>query len=287
MNCADPFVRAGEAYACGRCLPCRRYQSRIWFHRVMLEATQHDYNSAVTLTYDQAALPTSGELQPEHLRNWIKRYRKRALERYPWRRLRFFACAEYGEGSARPHYHLVLFGQPSCDFGRGGRLWCGDCQCVTCCDVSETWGLGASSIEALDQKTAAYICGYVTRKLTSPYRGKGLKPFLRMSNRPGLGAAAMDDVASEALKLDLDTTGLPTRLRMAGRTMVLGRYLRKKLHDKCGLEVPAPEKTPAMSAVFEYAFSRSISAKTVLTEINAPYASQLAQAEAVKRKGPL
>lgn len=66
--------------------------------------------------------------------------------------------------------------------------------------------------------------------------------FARMSNRPGLGYHALHELASEMLRLNLDTsqTDVPVSLRHGSRELPLGRYLRKKLRLMIGKD----EKTP-------------------------------------------
>lgn len=279
MKCVDPFIKAGEVYPCGRCLPCKFRSRRIWFHRVLLEASQHDYSSAITLTYDDASIPVSGSLQPEHLRNWLKRYRKRQLERFPWRRIRFIACGEYGESTQRPHYHVVCFGAPGCEGGRGGREWTCDCGCDTCVDITETWPIGVCSVEKLNRETAAYVVGYVTRKVLAGYTGTKLRPFMRMSTRPGIGAYAMHDVASTVLRYDLN---FPVALG-SKNPMLLGRYLRRKLSEYTDKEIPRQVTSPALQAVLDVAWEAGENPKSLLFRINEVYNSQLEQREALRR----
>ena len=77
----------------------------------MIEAGQHTDNAFVTLTYADDQLPDGNSLCPEDVTKFLKRLRKRIDPV----KIRYFLCGEYGEGStSRPHYHLILFGLPSC-----------------------------------------------------------------------------------------------------------------------------------------------------------------------------
>lgn len=69
--------------------------------------------------------------------------------------------------------------------------------------------------------------------------------FARMSNRPGLGASAMHEVASQLMTFNLDTSqaDVPSALQHGGRALPLGRYLRRKLRTLVGKEPNAPEST--------------------------------------------
>ena len=48
---------------CGQCIGCRLERSRQWATRCMHEASLHDCNSFVTLTYDEAHAPVDHTLQ--------------------------------------------------------------------------------------------------------------------------------------------------------------------------------------------------------------------------------
>ena len=91
---------------CGQCLPCRINKRREWTFRLELEASLHEHNSFVTLTYADQFLPEDGSVNPRHTQLWLKRLRK-VLDP---RKVRFFLCGEYGDQTFRPHYHACLFG---------------------------------------------------------------------------------------------------------------------------------------------------------------------------------
>lgn len=63
-----------------------------------------------------------------------------------------------------------------------------------------------------------------------------------MSNRPGIGAAAVPEIASTLLQYNLDTSqpDVPTCLAHGKRRLPLGRYLRRKLRQQIGKEPNAP-----------------------------------------------
>ena len=90
---------------CGRCGECRRDKKRQWAMRSMHEASLHDENSFITLTYDAKYLPENGSLRKTDFSGFMKRLRSR----HCGRTIRFFASGEYGE-LGRPHYHSLLFG---------------------------------------------------------------------------------------------------------------------------------------------------------------------------------
>lgn len=64
-----------------------------------------------------------------------------------------------------------------------------------------------------------------------------------MSNRPGIGASAMWEVASELMRhgLDVELDDVPTGLRHGRRVMPLGKYLRRILRERIGRDPQAPQ----------------------------------------------
>lgn len=242
-------MRGTAAFPCGQCMPCRFNRRRLWTHRIMLESLCHSDSAFVTLTYAEDHLPAGRSLQPKDLQNWLKRLRKRVAPLS----LRFYAVGEYSDDN-RPHYHAVLFGYPTCRFGNtrvryhfGGGAYSYPC-CSQCDLVHETWGFGNVFLGDVTTASAQYCAGYVTKKMTrtDDPRLEGRWPeFARMSNRPGIGLAFMHDVASDLMRLGLDTSqpDVPSALRHGSRVLPLGRYLRQKLRTLIGKDAKAPQET--------------------------------------------
>lgn len=205
----------------------------------MLESLKHSQNSFWTLTYDPEHWPSNGSLDPEDARNWLKRLR----EKVGYRSLRYYLVGEYGDQTWRPHYHAALFGVPNCrtpDLQRTRR----GCSCDVCQAIRSTWQKGNVFGGELTTESAAYVAGYMTKKMTSrdDPRLQGRHPeFARMSLRPGIGAHAVGDIArvlhsEHGSKAIRDSGDVPTAL-MHGRSMMpLGRYLRRKLREEVGFE---------------------------------------------------
>lgn len=270
MRCRNPYIApGGGAHGCGQCLPCRINKKREWAHRLMLEARCHDVSSFWTLTYSDANLPWIGSasngfptLVPKHLTDFMKRLRK---YHHPLQ-LRYFNVGEYGDQYGRPHYHLALFNFPACDRGVTDLNRRGDC-CPLCDTVRDIWAKGQVFSGQLEDASAAYICGYVTKKLTTEEdirwanaagkrnRGKGewnqetadtaYPEFARMSLKPGIGAMFMPEVASVLLShnLDISLPDVPTSLQVGTRVRPLGRYLTRELRKHVGMEPNAPKAT--------------------------------------------
>lgn len=225
--------------SCGQCMPCRVNKKREWTHRIVLESMCHSESSFVTLTYSEENLPHDGSLKPEHLTLFLKRFRKSIAPI----RVRYFAVGEYGDESQRPHYHVALFGYPPCRKGGTNPRRSGGC-CDICDRLRDEWSCGIIYSGDLSYHSAAYVAGYVTKKLTKKDdpRLAGRHPeFTRMSLRPGIGYWAMAEVASSILQHNLeDQIDVPVALRLGGKEWPLGKYLRKALRKQIGRD----EKTP-------------------------------------------
>jgi len=233
-----------QVVPCGHCLACRINRRRLWTHRLLLEAAASSDSSFLTLTYADEHLPMtkngqSPTLSPMHLQRWLKRFRRRVAPL----KLRFYAVGEYGEDNGRPHYHLAMFGWPVCR--RGQTRWSRAGKCCEACDpIRETWGMGSIMSLELNSYTAQYIVGYVIKKMTAADDNR-LQPgqfpeFARMSNRPGIGAALMDDLASKVMQYELVDVDVPGALDHGRRRLPLGRYLKRRLRVRVGLEANAP-----------------------------------------------
>lgn len=223
LLCRNPFVKGIEPYPCGQCMPCRINRRRVWSHRLMLESHKHGSSVFATFTYAPENVPACGSLCPRDVQLWLKRFRKEIG--FP---IRYYFVGEYGDETFRPHYHAALFGVGL------------EYQEV----AQKTWGFGFVHFGELTIKSAQYIAGYVTKKMTKKDdpRLKGLHPeFARMSLRPGIGASAMVDVAS-ALNdregaAEVNRLGdVPGLLRHGPKKLPLGRYLKRRLRNELGAE---------------------------------------------------
>lgn len=241
MLCRKPYMIGNVPVGCGQCVPCRVNRRRQWMWRQFLESLCHRENCFVTLTYGRGKEPGNpehhphvGNLQPEDVSLWLKKFRFRISPI----RCRYFLVGEYGERSGRPHYHLSLFGVSGLTVV---PLPSGNTTVERI--IAETWTHGFVQVAEFNELTAQYVAGYVVKKLTGAgdVRLKGRRPeFARMSLRPGIGADAMRIVAG-AMSADgkaspvVDATGdVPTQLRVGRRSIPLGRYLLRRLRRDFG-----------------------------------------------------
>lgn len=207
---------------CGTCLGCRLERAREWAVRCMHEASLHERNCFLTLTYDDEHLPAGSSLRPGDVVKFMKRVRhkfavrerfvkgcfqgKRKLRKiygYRWRDApRFFQCGEYGEREGRPHHHLVLFGADFSDkeFFRernGVRLY-------TSRELAELWPFGFSTVGDVTFDSAGYVARYTLKKVgqsNKPVDGR-VAEYLTMSRRPGIGRGWIDRFMTDVYPSD-------------------------------------------------------------------------------------
>lgn len=185
---------------CGQCIGCRLDRSRIWAARCVNEASLHDRNCFITLTYAPEFLPKDGSLNVEDIQGFFKRLRRR-IEPQP---LRYFQCGEYGELLSRPHHHAILFGYDFHDkklfqVRDGVRLYVSKM-------LSDLWPFGYSTIGDVTFESCAYVARYVTKKITGELAEEhyqGLKPeYITMSRRPGIGREWLEKYLSDVYSED-------------------------------------------------------------------------------------
>lgn len=209
FNKRDGFSDLEVKVPCGQCIGCRLERSRQWAMRCVLEASLHEENSFLTLTYSDDNLPPHGSLRVSDFQSFMKRLRFQ----YSDRQIRFFHCGEYGENYGRPHYHALLFGfdLPDKVFWKeenGNKYYVSATLGTVLVDHKPVhtgtglWHYGNSIIGEVTFESAAYVARYVTKKITGPWKefvyervdeetGEivSLTPeYTTMSRRPGIGA---------------------------------------------------------------------------------------------------
>jgi len=180
---------------CGQCMGCRLAKTASWAVRIMHESKTHEVNCFVTLTYDDEHIPKNRTLEKKDLCNFFKRLRKKL---HP-RKIRYYACGEYGDLTERPHYHAIIFNYWPEDISLlketgYGKLYQSD-------EIESTWGKGMISVAECSYETAAYTASYVTKKVTgkkSSEHYQGRQPeYSVQSNRPGIGRAWYEEYKQE------------------------------------------------------------------------------------------
>jgi len=193
---------------CGRCIGCRLERSRQWAIRCINEASMHEKNAFITLTYNQDKIiygkSTTGTLVLEDLQKFWKRLRKELGKNGTF--IRYFACGEYGDTTNRPHYHACLFGFDWPDkvlysVKNGNNLYSSDM-------LNNIWGNGNCYSGDVTFESAAYVARYIMKKHlgrdSDYYEKEGIAPeFVAMSRRPGIGTKWFEKYHSDVINNDI------------------------------------------------------------------------------------
>lgn len=235
MICKQTVKSGGTAYACGQCLFCRINQRREWVSRLLLEASCHQSNQFVTLTYEESQLPKQvipgrpsfrsiaahpavanqpGTLSKSDLTRFFKRLRKVGTFRY-------YAVGEYGEKLGRPHYHALLFGSDFTDE-----------------ELRDSWKHGQVHQGDVTQASITYCVEYLIKYRTKKDDLLDLRrepEFGVMSRMPGIGSFALGEIRAAILSsppLLNGTLLIPDTFRLGGKEHPMPRYLRRQLEDE-------------------------------------------------------
>lgn len=205
---------------CGRCIGCRLEYSRQWAIRCVHEASLYEDNAFITLTYREEEIPEDRSIKKDEVQKFIKRLRKNT-----GKKLRYFACGEYGEMNNRAHYHAIIFGYGFDDktlwtkTKTGHLLYRSDL-------LEKCWTKGHSYIGSVTFESAAYVARYITKKwkgdgadehykLLDPETGQihQLEPeFCLMSRKPGIGKEWLDKYKTDTNKDFIMFNGMKMKL---------------------------------------------------------------------------
>lgn len=169
----------------------------------------HDLNSFITLTFSDEHLPLDFSVSVRDIQLFMKRLRKRCGK------VRFYACAEYGDKDFRPHYHLLVFGYQFPDRQAWLKSPSGFIQYRS--DILSTlWPFGHALVSDVTPQSAGYVARYVLKKLNgaradeyytriNPHTGEYIRvrsEFAVMSTKPGIGRAWYDANKRDAFPSD-------------------------------------------------------------------------------------
>jgi hypothetical protein len=183
----------------------------------------YDQNSFITLTYDESTIPPGGSLWYPDFQKFMKRLRK-----FTKRPVRFYMGGEYGESTARPHYHACLFGYDFPDKVFFRKSSSGE-KMYTSAILERLWPHGLSSVGSVSFESAAYIARYCVSKVTGDLAEshyscpeyvdpdgvicQAVTPeFNHMSLKPGIGARWLSKFETDVFPRDyVVVNGVKTR----------------------------------------------------------------------------
>lgn len=148
---------------CGQCVGCRLERSRQWAVRCVHEASLHQHNVFVTLTYNDENVPWSETGEQTLVKRDHQLFMKRLRKAFPDKKIRFFMCGEYGEETNRPHYHYIIFGLDFSDKYVHAVNFRGDLKYRSPM-LEKIWTKGNSEIAEVNFETCAYVARYIMKK---------------------------------------------------------------------------------------------------------------------------
>lgn len=244
---------------CGKCLGCRLTNSAQWAARLV-----HEYESSgrvacfVTLTFnDENISPYSRDTRSALPDNSLDKrsfqlFMKRLRAAYPGTVIRFFHCGEYGERFQRPHHHAIIFGINFLDDNdkkllKFSKKFNTGLYQVPALDA--LWTYGFASVGTFSFESASYVARYCLKKVNvdnssfvdelgntdiNRFPDGRLKPYITMSNRPGIGYSYFLKNYKDIFSIGVDSFGnrfLNHRsLKLVnGRSVPIPRYYQKLL----------------------------------------------------------
>ena len=241
-----------QVIPCGKGIGCRLAYTRMWADRCIAEATRHDSSYFVTLTYDNDHLPHAVDPETGEIFDHgtlVKRdcqlFMKRLRKNYSYdNKIRFFLAGEYGSTTARPHYHVILFGLVLDDLklysktALGFNLYNSDW-------LSAIWGLGHVVIADVTWETCAYTARYILKKQSGGaaqvydiYHIE--KEFTLMSRKPGIARDFYEDNKLDYLRYGEINISTPKGGRKVGNIKYFDKLLEVEypedveiVRDKC------------------------------------------------------
>lgn len=226
---------------CGKCLSCLKNKARDLMVRAFHEAKMHKHNSFITLTVDDDHIDEvfpNRSLTHRPFQLFFKRLRKAAGDK-----LRYLMCAEYGEQSLRPHYHVVIFGLCPDErrpvaivksdplLGTDRSLYAGFFDSHL---IKNAWPYGNVFVGSVTPGSIAYCTGYTLKSFVlgrddAWYKSRGLTPeYIKWSRRPGLGSSWLYQNINDCWKHEdmFEPDLVDNRTVMKGRLVPLPRAYR-------------------------------------------------------------
>lgn len=228
LNSTNPI-----SLPCNSCIGCRIDRADQWAMRCMHEAQMHKQNSFITLTYADEHLPEDYSVKKREFQLFMKRLRK-DLDC----QIRYFASAEYGPRTLRPHYHALIFGYGFHGDRQFKRLTKHGDRVYTSAQLDAAWlNQGLCELGDVTFKSARYCAGYIMKKIrgdqaashylrTHPRTGLTVQvepEFQLQSSRPGIGSTWFDKFKTDAFPSDF--------LVVEGRQTHVPRYYFNKLRE--------------------------------------------------------
>lgn len=217
---------------CGRCHECLHDYQQDWTLRLKAESKHLTCIPYVTLTYNNAHLPTLTDIDgtkksvviKRHVQLFLKRLRK-AVPDLAFN-FKYFAVGEYGGNYNRSHYHLLLFSSHWKTIAQARK------------EVRNAWkdrhgrDIGFIKVKQASDKSIHYLTKYLNKLDARPHF---VKPFRLMSK--GIGRKFFSERV-----VNFFLTTFQNYIKLDGRAYRLPRYYRDLL-SRCMMDHPLLSRT--------------------------------------------
>jgi len=162
----------------------------------------------VTWTYDNQHI-LEYSLHKKHLQLYFKRLRKGL---YP-KKIKYFACGEYGDKTQRPHYHAIIFNVSHNVEDKA--------------QIIGNWHYGITFIDdrLVTIEACAYVAGYIRKKLN----GKLGEKYYKKQGREAPFQLQSQGIGKEYALKNRDQLSKNLNVTINGYKKGLPRYYRKML----------------------------------------------------------
>jgi len=185
---------------CGKCYECRARRVSGWSHRLNIEAQHSESCHWITLTY---ADPEPPSVSKRDIQLFFKALRKTTKNK-----IKYYAVAEYGTQTQRPHYHIILFNSDEIS-------------------INGSWKQGHVYFGKVELASIGYALKYLTKEDPHEHTGRE-KPFTLMSK--GLGKSYLTPQMIKYHKADM-VNRFCIKLK-DGKTIPMPRYYKDKIYTK-------------------------------------------------------
>lgn len=235
MRCFRPvtFTPKGQVGTlttpCGRCMACRINKTEEWSVRCEYEASVHDKNCFVTLTYSDEFLPKDRKEAVSNIQNFIKRVRKHYAGNQA-SELKYYLCFELGPTTFRPHYHIAFFGV---DFEP--ENWeAFKRKHYSSPTLDNLWPFGFNEVGLLNKTRMRYVSGYIQKKWLGSssfkYKELGLIPPFQLSSK-NLGTELLQKYSGRFTEQFLCDEGKKHVSRYFQKKLGLNEIMADELHS--------------------------------------------------------
>lgn len=282
------FTSSHIAVPCGKCPECITATRNTWAFRLEQELKRATTAGFITLTYNNDKLPRSTNdlftLKKKDYQNFMKRTRKEIMKtdfqlpkfegvEWDWkhyttktgkdkkkqrwlRKIKYFACGEYGTKTQRPHYHAIIFNLP--------ERYLLDYQ-----KLETLWGNGHVHIDQCNMATILYTTSYMLKSgidhdFVNPETGEyddRQREFRLMSN--GLG----ENFLTPQMEKHILTQQEPFLVLQGGQKAKLPKYYKDKITAKLDYNDKKEFTEAVRTKSLEYAEQRDDSTEALEYEL--------------------